>query len=92
MPRNWDCCNRKKSSKSCAQKSAGYGYRHLAFQVSLPAIIPKVSRDPKDDVVLACALQSHTDAIVSGDRDLLSLKQYQNIPIVTSTQALNGLP
>jgi putative PIN family toxin of toxin-antitoxin system len=68
------------------------GYRHLALQVSLPSLIPRVSRDPKDDVVLACAIQCHADAIVSGDKDLLSLGQYQNIPIVTSIQALLNLP
>lgn len=68
------------------------GYRHLALQISLPLIIPQVSRDSKDDVVLACATQCHADAMVSGDKDLLSLGQYQNIPVITSLQALLNLP
>ena len=41
-----------------------------------------------DDAVLACALAARADLIVSGDDDLLSLKHYQDIPIVTPAHAL----
>lgn len=67
-------------------------YRRLALLVVLPPLIPKVSRDPKDDAILACAVQAQADAIVSGDKDLLSLVLYQKIPILTPIQALNYLP
>jgi putative PIN family toxin of toxin-antitoxin system len=67
-------------------------YQRLALMISLPPIIPRVCRDPKDDVILACATQAQAAAIVSGDKDLLSLKQYQNIPILTPAQVLNSLP
>ncbi|CAH1090963.1 putative toxin-antitoxin system toxin component, PIN family [Candidatus Nitrotoga sp. 1052] len=47
-----------------------------------------ISRDPDDDAVLACALAAQADFIVSGDADLLVLKQFQEIRIVTPDQAV----
>lgn len=43
----------------------------------------RVSRDPDDDWVLATAIAGAADVIVTGDKDLLVLKRYQGIPIVT---------
>jgi len=40
-------------------------------------------RDPYDDQYLACAADGDADYIVSGDRDLLDLKQFIGIPIIT---------
>ncbi len=42
----------------------------------------EVSRDPKDNMFLACALEGHADYIVTGDRDLLDIVTYQGIQIV----------
>lgn len=50
-----------------------------------------VSRDPDDDQVLACALAAQADLIVSGDGDLLTLKSFQGIPIVTAAQAVEKI-
>ena len=36
-----------------------------------PVDVPALTRDPKDDYLVALALQERVDAIVSGDRDLL---------------------
>ena len=38
--------------------------------------------------MLACALAAGANLIVSGDDDLLVLKQYQGIPILAARQAL----
>lgn len=38
-----------------------------------PAERPRVSRDPKDDYLIALAHATKVDALVSGDRDLLDL-------------------
>jgi len=45
-------------------------------------------RDPKDNIVLECALAGKADAIVTGDKDLLSMKFFSNIPILTPRQFL----
>jgi len=42
--------------------------------------------------VLGCALAAHADLIVSGDkRDLLSMKSYQGIAIVTAHDAVERI-
>ena len=50
--------------------------------------LPAALRDPKDLPVLRCALGANVDAIVTGDKDLLVLKEFANIPIVTPRQFL----
>jgi len=63
-------------------------YRKICKLVSVPKGYPSVARDPKDDMVLACAAAAHVEAIVSGDKDLLVLNRYQNIPILRPRDAL----
>lgn len=50
-----------------------------------------VCRDPDDDDVLALALAAQADLIVSGDKDLLVLGQFEGMPILTARQALELL-
>ncbi len=56
-----------------------------------PAYLAPVSRDPKDDVFLACALASRSDYLISGDEDLLVLDEYRGTKIVTVSQFLEIL-
>jgi len=44
-------------------------------------------RDPGDDMFLACALDGSADAIVSADRDLLDMQEYEGIAILSVPQA-----
>jgi putative PIN family toxin of toxin-antitoxin system len=44
--------------------------------------IAPVCRDPDDDLILACARESVADYIVTGDEDLLVLKDYQGTSII----------
>ncbi len=66
-------------------------YRRLAYRVTTRQITRRISRDPDDDQVLACALAAKADLIVSGDRDLLALKSFREIPIVTAAEAVRVL-
>lgn len=50
-----------------------------------------VSRDPKDDIFLACAVEGEADFIVSGDADLLQLGVYQDIQILRPHDFLTQL-
>jgi putative PIN family toxin of toxin-antitoxin system len=42
-----------------------------------------VCRDPDDDAILACALEARADYLVTGDLDLLEVKIFKGIRIVT---------
>ncbi len=57
----------------------------IVYPVKTPQVI---ARDPDDDHVLACALAAQADLIVSGDRDLLDLGEYQGIRIVKLARAV----
>jgi putative PIN family toxin of toxin-antitoxin system len=45
--------------------------------------VPAALRDPKDSPILACAVEGQADCIVTGDRDLLDLRQFRDILIVS---------
>ena len=66
-------------------------YERLAEVVEPQPLPAPTSRDPDDDHVLACARAGKADLIVSGDRDLLILHAYQDIPILSTTDALARL-
>lgn len=52
-------------------------------EIVQPKTIPEVIvDDPDDHHVLACVVAGKANLIVSGDRHLLSLKEYEGIPIV----------
>ncbi|MGD1010427.1 MAG: putative toxin-antitoxin system toxin component, PIN family [Candidatus Aminicenantales bacterium] len=48
-----------------------------------PTKRPRACRDRDDDFVLACAVASRVDYLVSGDKDLLILKEHEGIRIVS---------
>jgi uncharacterized protein len=45
--------------------------------------LPGVSRDPKDDPLVACAMEGAADYLVSGDADLLDLGKHENTRMVS---------
>jgi uncharacterized protein len=51
----------------------------------------RVCRDEDDDVVLATALAGKADVIVTGDEDLLVLKKFRGIEILSPRQFLELL-
>ena len=55
-----------------------------------PLVTP-VCRDKADDMILAAALEARVDAIVSGDDDLLVLRQFCGIPILTPRECLRRM-
>jgi putative PIN family toxin of toxin-antitoxin system len=46
-------------------------------------LITRICRDSDDDLILACARDAVADYVVTGDEDLLVLKNYEGISIVT---------
>ena len=51
----------------------------------------EVCRDPDDNQVLALALDSESDYILTGDRDLLVLHPWRGVKIVTPQNSVNFL-
>ena len=49
---------------------------------SLPPLAGIV-RDPNDDMIVACALATGAEYIVTRDNDLLSLRTYETITMIT---------
>jgi putative PIN family toxin of toxin-antitoxin system len=63
-------------------------YRRFAQLVPVRKLAQQVARDPDDDAVLACALAAQANLIVSGDRHLLAIARFQDIPIVKPAEAV----
>jgi uncharacterized protein len=51
--------------------------------VSHESMASGICRDPDDDQILSCALSAEADYLVTGDRDLLELKEFHGIKILT---------
>jgi putative PIN family toxin of toxin-antitoxin system len=68
----------------------------VAYALSLATIFevpqgePIVVADPDDDIFLHCAIASGAACVVSGDRHLLDLGQYEQIPVVSVNEFLAG--
>jgi putative PIN family toxin of toxin-antitoxin system len=56
--------------------------------VSIPKLLAAMPRDPADDMVLECAIEGKAQYIVTGDKDLLVLKTFRDIQIVSASDFL----
>ena len=66
----------------------------LAYSETIPKIsetIPAVTRDPKDDYLLAYAVVGEADFLISGDEDLLVLGQVQGVRVCRPRDFLEQL-
>ena len=59
--------------------------------IQIPKALAAVCRDPDDNMVLECALAGHAQYIVSGDKDLLELKEFRGVRIVRAAEFLRLL-
>lgn len=53
-----------------------------AADIIQPTTSLQVVRDPKDNPIVECAVDGNAGMIISLDKDLLTLKVYNNIPIL----------
>lgn len=51
--------------------------------------IPAICRDPEDDQILADALENSIDILITGDKDLLDLKNYRGVRIIRPSEYWN---
>ena len=74
----------KKFSASKEQIRAAAKLISEVAQVVIPTRkVTGVCRDPEDDPILSCALSAKADYLVTGDFDLLELKEFHGIRILT---------
>lgn len=59
--------------------------RRVLQLTTMVAVLSEVTdcRDPKDNRLLALALDSESECMISGDRDLTVLSPWRGIPIIT---------
>jgi len=74
-----------------ATRVALEAYADLCEFVEPEPLDERVCRDQDDDVVLATALAGKADVIVTGDQDLLVLKKFRGIEILSPRQFLKLL-
>jgi uncharacterized protein len=55
-----------------------------------PISIPRLASDPDDDVVIGTAIAAKADFVVTGDRTLLSVMQYEGGRIISVSGALDA--
>jgi len=70
---------------SVAKDATEYLRSHASIE-KVKSLPKQISRDPSDDHILSLAEHSRADYIITGDEDLLVLKQHGNIPIVLPRQ------
>jgi len=77
------------SAEQVAETLADYlGFLRV---VKIPKVLNAVPRDPEDNMVLECAIEGQAQYVVSGDNDLLVLKEFRGIQIVRASDFLKGL-
>ena len=64
-------------------------YLDYAIHVTIPDECPHVCRDANDDMILESAVVAGAELIVSGDKDLLAVKHYKGIRVLTPKAFLN---
>lgn len=60
-------------------------------EIVFPKRFFHVCRDPRDDKFLDAAHAGKADFLISGDHDLIVLREFEGIPILTARRYLAGL-
>ena len=58
------------------------GFRQHGTSIDVTIRLDIIKEDPDDNRVLECAIEGSADYIVSGDKDILRLKEYEGIVIL----------
>ncbi len=61
-------------------------------QVLKPSLRVNVLKDVPDNRILECAVEARADLVVTGDRHLLRLKKFRDIPIIRLVDFLRTFP
>ena len=76
---------------SCRQAELSLDIISKSMHVVEPSTSVSVCRDPDDDMFIECAIEAECVYIVSGDKDLLSIEEYEGIQIMTVADFLQQI-
>jgi putative PIN family toxin of toxin-antitoxin system len=87
-----DILSRRKFEKKIAASTLSFDqlvdrYAEVASLVR-PSVVPRIAPDPDDDAVIGTAVAAKADSIVTGDRSLLSVAEYQGVRIIGVSEAV----
>jgi len=68
-----------------------HSIEEVANNINLIGVIHNVCRDSNDDKILECALLANADFIITGDADLLTLKEYKGVKIISPNEYVTNL-
>ncbi len=96
LDETWEVLQRKRIQKkdpitNQALEAFFVRLRNASIMVIVVDVENIITEDPPDNIVLACAVQSNADYLVSGNLHFLNLKEYRNIKMVTPAQFLEIL-
>jgi putative PIN family toxin of toxin-antitoxin system len=78
--------NQKLTTKfGWAKKDAAFfvsTIRDICQVVEVKDTLKIITRDPKDNIILECAVSGNANLIVSSDQDLITLKEFRGIGII----------
>lgn len=63
----------------------------LSLVVPGNVIVQTIKKDPDDDKFLAAAIEGRADYVITGDKPLLDIKEYQGVRILTPADFLKRL-
>jgi len=63
----------------------------ISSRVNLLGTVKGVCRDSDDDKILECAILGKVDFIITGDKDLLILKKFKEIPILSPLEYIEKI-
>lgn len=66
--------------------------RRQTVPAEITGLPPRACRDPDDDLILAAAVAGRCEYLVTGDNDLLALKQFNHVAIVTPAEFARRVP
>lgn len=83
--------DRKFAETGISRRRMVSDYAAISTIVETTKLEDRISRDPDDDEVIACALAADCEFIVTGDNDLLILREHLGIRIATAAEFLREL-
>ena len=82
----WEVLNEMISRKQGTLRKNLFQFFINQMEMAEPVSKVHVCRDPDDDKFISCAVEAGAFYIVSGDKDLLDIGQYEGVEMITAAE------